>query len=191
MFQGKQAMGSNISPLFDETEWTTVEGYNFEDITYHRSKNQGTVPIAFNRPECRNAFRPQTVDELYTALEDARCTSDVGCVLITGNGPSAKDGGWAFCSGGDQRIRGKDGYQYVDEKSDSESESDKKSSSETRPSSHPRSAAPHPFYAKSRHRCRAWLGCGRRTQFARRLRSNLSLQRARRIQADRSRRRQF
>ena len=118
-------MGSNISPLFDETEWTTAEGYNFEDISYHRGKNQGTVRIAFNRPECRNAFRPQTVDELYTALEDARCTSDVGCVLITGNGPSAKDGGWAFCSGGDQRIRGKDGYQYVDEKSDSESESDK------------------------------------------------------------------
>lgn len=71
--------------------------------------------IAFNRPEVRNAFRPRTVDELYTALEHARTTSDVGCVLITGNGPSPKDGGWAFCSGGDQRIRGKDGYKYEGE----------------------------------------------------------------------------
>jgi naphthoate synthase len=60
----------------------------------------------------RNAFRPQTVDELYTALEHARTTSQVGAVIITGNGPSPKDGGWAFCSGGDQRIRGKDGYKY-------------------------------------------------------------------------------
>jgi naphthoate synthase len=62
----------------------------------------------------RNAFRPHTVDELFTALDHARQTSDVGCVLLTGNGPSPKDGGWAFCSGGDQRIRGKDGYQYVE-----------------------------------------------------------------------------
>jgi naphthoate synthase len=72
------------------------------------------VRIAFNRPEVRNAFRPHTVDELFTALDHARQTSDVGCVLLTGNGPSPKDGGWAFCSGGDQRIRGKDGYQYVE-----------------------------------------------------------------------------
>jgi naphthoate synthase len=70
------------------------------------------VRIAFARPEVRNAFRPHTVDELFTALEHARVTSDVGCVLLTGNGPSPKDGGWAFCSGGDQRIRGKDGYKY-------------------------------------------------------------------------------
>jgi naphthoate synthase len=54
------------------------------------------------------------VDELFTALDHARQTSDVGCVLLTGNGPSPKDGGWAFCSGGDQRIRGKDGYKYAD-----------------------------------------------------------------------------
>jgi naphthoate synthase len=87
---------------------------SFEDITYHRAKDQGTVRIAFNRPDVRNAFRPQTVDELYRALEHARTWSDVGCVLITGNGPSPKDGGWAFCSGGDQRIRGKDGYRYHD-----------------------------------------------------------------------------
>jgi naphthoate synthase len=70
------------------------------------------VRIGFSRPECRNAFRPQTVDELYTALDHARQWSDVGVVLLTGNGPSDKDGGWAFCSGGDQRIRGKDGYKY-------------------------------------------------------------------------------
>ena len=70
--------------------------------------------VAFNRPEVRNAFRPQTVDELYRALDHARMTTDVGCVLLTGNGPSPKDGGWAFCSGGDQRIRGRDGYRYAE-----------------------------------------------------------------------------
>jgi naphthoate synthase len=70
------------------------------------------VRVAFHRPEVRNAFRPHTVDELYRALDHARMSSDVGCVLVTGNGPSEKDGGWAFCSGGDQRIRGDDGYKY-------------------------------------------------------------------------------
>lgn len=102
----------SISPIFDPGQWDEVSGFNFTDITYHRAKKQGTVRIAFNRPEVRNAFRPHTVDELYQALEHARTTSDVGCVLLTGNGPSDKDGGWAFCSGGDQRIRGKDGYKY-------------------------------------------------------------------------------
>jgi naphthoate synthase len=91
-----------------------VSGFSFTDITYHRSVDSGTVRIAFNRPEVRNAFRPQTVDELFTALDHARQTPDVGCVLLTGNGPSPKDGGWAFCSGGDQRIRGKDGYKYAE-----------------------------------------------------------------------------
>ena len=70
--------------------------------------------VAFDRPEVRNAFRPHTVDELYRVLDHARMTPDVGCVLLTGNGPSPKDGGWAFCSGGDQRIRGRAGYQYAD-----------------------------------------------------------------------------
>ena len=70
--------------------------------------------IAFNRPEIRNAFRPHTVDELYTALDHARQWTDVGTILLTGNGPSPKDGGWAFCSGGDQRVRGKDGYKYAE-----------------------------------------------------------------------------
>lgn len=92
--------------------WNEVEGFDFTDITYHRAKKVPAVRIAFNRPEVRNAFRPHTVDELYTALDHARMSADIGCVLITGNGPSAKDGGWAFCSGGDQRIRGKAGYQY-------------------------------------------------------------------------------
>lgn len=101
-----------ISEIFDPTRWRPVEGLEFTDITYHRAVDQGTVRIAFNRPEVRNAFRPNTVDELYRALDHARMWSDVGCVLITGNGPSPKDGGWAFCSGGDQRIRGKDGYKY-------------------------------------------------------------------------------
>lgn len=103
-----------ISPLFDASAWTEVPGFSFSDITYHRAKAHGTVRIAFNRPEVRNAFRPTTVDELYTALDHARMSTDVGCVLLTGNGPSPRDGGWAFCSGGDQRIRGKDGYKYAD-----------------------------------------------------------------------------
>jgi len=104
-----------VSAIFDPARWHEVSGFSFTDITYHRAVDQGTVRIAFNRPEVRNAFRPKTVDELFTALEHARTTSDVGCVLITGNGPSPKDGGWAFCSGGDQRIRGKDGYKYEGE----------------------------------------------------------------------------
>lgn len=104
-----------VSEIFNPSLWNEVEGFDFKDITYHRAVDQGTVRIAFNRPEVRNAFRPQTVDELYRALDHARMSSDVGVVLITGNGPSPKDAGWAFCSGGDQRIRGKDGYQYVDE----------------------------------------------------------------------------
>ena len=104
-----------VSEIFDPNVWDVVPGFDFTDITYHRAKAHGTVRIAFNRPEVRNAFRPNTVDELYQALEHARCTSDVGCVLLTGNGPSPKDAGWAFCSGGDQRIRGKDGYKYEGE----------------------------------------------------------------------------
>ncbi|MGB7859024.1 MAG: 1,4-dihydroxy-2-naphthoyl-CoA synthase [Acidimicrobiia bacterium] len=91
-----------------------VSGFEFTDITYHRARSASVVRIAFDRPEVRNAFRPHTVDELYTALDHARGTTDVGCVLLTGNGPSPKDGGWAFCSGGDQRIRGKDGYKYAE-----------------------------------------------------------------------------
>jgi naphthoate synthase len=99
---------------FDPSVWRAVDGFDeLTDITYHRHVTDGTVRIAFDRPEVRNAFRPHTVDELYRALDHARTTSDVGCVLLTGNGPSPKDGGWAFCSGGDQRIRGRSGYQYA------------------------------------------------------------------------------
>lgn len=111
----KKKSVSRVSELFDPKRWREVEGFAFKDITFHRAVDQGTVRIAFNRPEVRNAFRPRTVDELFKALEATRFMTDVGVVLLTGNGPSPKDGGWAFCSGGDQRIRGKDGYQYEKE----------------------------------------------------------------------------
>jgi naphthoate synthase len=104
-----------VSAIFDPAAWREVPGFSFTDVTYHRAVDQGTVRVAFNRPEVRNAFRPHTVDELYRALDHARQTPDVGCVLLTGNGPSPRDGGWAFCSGGDQRIRGRDGYEYADD----------------------------------------------------------------------------
>lgn len=101
-----------VSELFDPTAWEPVDGLQLSDVTYHRATGQGTVRVAINRPEVRNAFRPQTVDELCMVLEHARQWPDVGCVLLTGNGPSPKDGGWAFSSGGDQRVRGKAGYEY-------------------------------------------------------------------------------
>jgi naphthoate synthase len=105
----------SVSEIFDESAWREVPGFeHLTDLTYHRAVDHGTVRIAFNRPDVRNAFRPHTVDELLSVLEHARTSSDVGCVLLTGNGPSSKDGGWAFCSGGDQRIRGKAGYQYAE-----------------------------------------------------------------------------
>jgi naphthoate synthase len=108
-------MTETVSETFDPTAWQTVPGFeDLQDITYHRGVDVGCVRVAFDRPEIRNAFRPATVDELYRVLDHARQSSDVGCVLLTGNGPSPKDGGWAFCSGGDQRIRGKDGYRYAE-----------------------------------------------------------------------------
>ena len=103
-----------VSELFDPDRWEPVSGFDFRDITYHRGVDVGAVRIAFDRPEVRNAFRPETVDELYVALDHAKRQTDVGCVLLTGNGPSPKDGGWAFCSGGDQRVRGDAGYEYRD-----------------------------------------------------------------------------
>jgi naphthoate synthase len=103
-----------VSEIFDPEAWRVVPGFeDLVDLTYHRAREHGTVRIAFDRPEVRNAFRPGTVDELLRVLEHARTSSDVGCVILTGNGPSPKDGGWAFCSGGDQRIRGRSGYQYA------------------------------------------------------------------------------
>ena len=108
-------MAQKVSELFDEQIWQEVAGFqDLEDVTYHRHVSLGIVRVAFNRPEVRNAFRPKTVDELHRALEHARLDSKVGAVLLTGNGPSAKDGGWAFSSGGDQRVRGRDGYKYSD-----------------------------------------------------------------------------
>lgn len=108
-------MASPVSDIFDPTQWVVAPGSEgFTDITYHLDVRGQVARIAFNRPEVRNAFRPQSVDELYRALDDARQNSKVGVVLLTGNGPSPKDGGWAFCSGGDQRIRGKAGYEYAD-----------------------------------------------------------------------------
>lgn len=115
------------SQTFDASRWQTVSGFDFTDVTYHRGVSRGPedgapegtalpwVRIAFDRPEVRNAFRPQTVDELLVALDHARTSSDVAAVILTGNGPSPKDGGHAFSSGGDQRARGTDGYRYTEQ----------------------------------------------------------------------------
>jgi naphthoate synthase len=102
----------DVSEIFDAAAWRPVDGFDgLTDLTYHRAVDAGVVRIAFDRPEVRNAFRPQTVDQLIAVLDHARLSTDVGCVLLTGNGPSPKDGGWAFCSGGDQRVRGRYGYE--------------------------------------------------------------------------------
>lgn len=104
-----------VSETFDAARWVAAPGFDdLTDLTYHLDTSGRIARIAFDRPEVRNAFRPHTVDELYRALDDARQNPRVGVVLLTGNGPSAKDGGWAFCSGGDQRIRGRAGYQYAE-----------------------------------------------------------------------------
>src|ERR671933_484549 len=103
----------DVSEIFDAGAWQPVEGFDgLTDLTYHRAVDAGVVRIAFDRPEVRNAFRPQTVDQLIAVLDHARLSTDVGCVILTGNGPSIRDGGWAFCSGGDQRVRGRDGYEH-------------------------------------------------------------------------------
>ncbi|WP_394282205.1 1,4-dihydroxy-2-naphthoyl-CoA synthase [Corynebacterium sp.] len=117
-------MSYSTEQPFDPSQWKVVDGFaELTDITYHRhvgsSRADGIVRIAFDRPEVRNAFRPHTVDELYRALDHARRDPTVGVVLLTGNGPSEKDGGWGFCSGGDQRIRGRSGYQYATADDDS------------------------------------------------------------------------
>ena len=103
----------DVSDTFDPSAWDEVPGFDdLRDLTYHRAEAHGTVRIAFDRPDVLNAFRPSTVDELLRTLEHARTSADVGCVLLTGNGPSPKNGKHSFCTGGDQRIRGKAGYQY-------------------------------------------------------------------------------
>ncbi|NKX53445.1 1,4-dihydroxy-2-naphthoyl-CoA synthase [Arthrobacter mobilis] len=123
-------MPEKVSDIFDPSRWREVQGFDFQDLTYHRQverdaggnivRDLPAVRIAFNRPEVRNAFRPNTVDELYRAIDHARMTPDVATVLLTGNGPSPRDGGHSFCSGGDQRIRGRDGYRYVVENTEGE-----------------------------------------------------------------------
>jgi naphthoate synthase len=110
-----------VSEIFDPEQWNDVPGFeDLTDVTYHRARAHGTVRIAFDRPDVLNAFRPHTVDELLRVLGHARTSSDVGCVLLTGNGPSERNGKWAFCTGGDQRIRGRAGYQYEEPNADAE-----------------------------------------------------------------------
>lgn len=108
-----------VSETFDPSAWEDVPGFeDLTDVTYHRAVGLGCVRVAFDRPQVLNAFRPHTVDELYRVLDHARRTADVGVVLLTGNGPgpagTGSAGTWAFCSGGDQRIRGRSGYQYAE-----------------------------------------------------------------------------
>jgi naphthoate synthase len=98
-------MAETLSPPESGVDWEPAGEYR--DITYHKS--DGIARIAFNRPEVRNAFRPDTLFEMYEAFQDARDDEGIGVVLLTGNGPS-RDGKWAFCSGGDQRVRGTAGY---------------------------------------------------------------------------------
>jgi naphthoate synthase len=108
-------MTAHVSELFDSGFWRDVPGFDhLSDVTYHLSADGRIARVAFDRPEVRNAFRPHTVDELAHVFDHVRVNPAVGVVLLTGNGPSPKDGGWAFCSGGDQRVRGADGYKYAD-----------------------------------------------------------------------------
>jgi len=95
-----------------EMQWKEIKKY--QDITYKHSS--GVARIAFNRPEVRNAFRTDTVNELYEALSHARESEDIGVILLSAEGPSPKDQVWAFCSGGDQRVRGQRGYESLDGK---------------------------------------------------------------------------
>ena len=118
----------NVSEIFDADAWEVVPGFeDLTDITYHRATDVGCVRIAFDRPEILNSFRPHTVDELHRTLDHARRTPDVGVVLLTGNGPTPHEGssattaGWSFCAGGDQRIRGRSGYQYASDPDGDES----------------------------------------------------------------------
>jgi len=106
-----------ISELFDPDRWHAVAGFDGDDVTYHhaedrRNRGRAIARIAFHRPDRRNAFRSQTVDQLLAAMDHARQCTGIGCVLLTGNGPSSRDGEWAFSSGGDQATRGPEGYRY-------------------------------------------------------------------------------
>ena len=174
-----------VSEIFDADAWDVVPGFeDLTDLTYHRAKAHGTVRVAFDRPDILNAFRPHTVDELLRVLEHARTSSDVGCVILTGNGPSAKNGKWAFCTGGDQRIRGRAGYQYADGR-----DRRHRRQGQARPAAHPRGAAADPVHAQGRHLRGARLDRRRRPQPARRLRPDPRQRRGGALQADRRRRR--
>ena len=155
-----------VSEIFDAAAWDAVPGFeDLTDLTYHRAKAHGTVRVAFDRPDVLNAFRPHTVDELLRVLEHARISSDVGCVLLTGNGPSDKNGKWAFCTGGDQRIRGRAGYQYADGET-----ADDGRQGQAGPPPHPRVPATDPVHAEDRDLPGQRLGGRRRPFAARRVR---------------------
>ena len=174
-----------VSDLFDAQRWEPVAGFeDLTDVTYHRGVDVPAVRVAFDRPEVRNAFRPHTVDELYRVLDHARQSGDVGCVLLTGNGPSPKDGGWAFCSGGDQRIRGKDRLPV--QRPGARAHAGR--AGPRGAPAHPRGAAPDPVHAQDRHRAGARVGRRRRPLAARGVRPDDRVRGARAVQADRPRR---
>ena len=171
-------MTKQVSDIFDPSVWEVAPGAEgYTDITAHLSLDGRIARVAFDRPEVRNAFRPHTVDELFDALDRVRVNPKVGVVLLTGNGPSAKDGGWAFCSGGDQRIRGRDGYKY----SESETAVGPEALAACGPPAHPRGAAAHPLHAEGRHRARSRLGRRRRALAQRGLRPDDRKPRAREV----------
>ncbi len=175
-----------VSELFDPAAWTPGRGLRLHRHHLPPGGRPRDGPHRVRPARGAQRVPPDTVDELYRALDHARQSPDVGCVLLTGNGPSPKDGGWAFCSGGDQRIRGRDGYRYAE--GDDASSIDP---ARSRPPAHPRGAAAHPLHAQGRHRRRPGLGGRRRPQPARRLRPDARQRRARPLQADRRRRGQL
>ncbi len=184
-----------VSETFDPEAWDDIPGFDdLTDVTYHRARAHGTVRIAFDRPDVLNAFRPHTVDELLRTLEHARTAADVGCVLLTGNGPSPKNGKRAFCTGGDQRIRGRAGYQYEADGADRRTGGRGRSpqprrQGPARAAAHPRVPAADPLHAEGRRLPGQRLG-GRRWTFSPRgQRPDAGQRGARPVQADRRRRR--
>lgn len=108
-------------PGRERYQLTNLEATELADCGENGAKLP-VLRIAFDRPQVRNAFRPHTVDELLACLEYARSAADVAAVILTGNGPSDSDGGYSFCSGGDQRIRDRGGYRYEQEGADPDAE---------------------------------------------------------------------
>ena len=147
-----------VSEIFDESAWSPVQGFELTDITYHRAVDSGMVRVAFDRPEVRNAFRPRHGRRAVPALDHARAEPGRRLRAAHRQRSVTEDGGWAFCSGGDQRIRGRDGYRYA------EGETARVDPAPQRPAAHPRGAAPHPLHAQGGDRRRSGLGRRRRTQ---------------------------